>query len=241
MKVVSCQSPGLRKSVFCLLCAVLVALCFSAQAQQSGKSPGIGFFVLYRSNDPANIAHAEAFRQGLRERGWVEGQNISVEYRFAEERQDRLTDLAAELVNFKVDVIVAQATPAIRAAKNTTRTIPIVMASSGDPVRDGLVASLARPGGNVTGLTSVSSELSGKRLELLKEVIPKLSRVAVLWNPSNPPNRLALKETEVAAKAFGIKLQPLELRGPDDLESVFSAMSRRHVEALVTLPAGAGR
>ena len=175
-----------RKITFLALCAMLFALCLSASAQQPKKVPRIGYLS---ARDPASEStRAEAIRLALRERGYIEGQNIAIEYRYAEGKPDRLPELAAELVRLKVDIIVvAGGARTIRAAKNATKTIPIVMMGAGlDPVEAGLVESLARPGGNVTGITILSRELGGKRLELLKEAVPKLARVAVLYDPAIP-------------------------------------------------------
>jgi ABC-type uncharacterized transport system substrate-binding protein len=180
-----------------LLGVMLLALSIpSVDAQQPMKVPRIGF--LSAPSRSAQSARHEAFRQGLRELGYMEGKNIVIEWRYAEGQLERLPDLAAELVRLKVDVIVAGGLPAARAAKQVTTTIPIVM-TGGDPVRAGIIASLARPGGNVTGLSDSTVDVSTKRLELLKEVIPKLSRVAILWNPANPTNPLQLKDTQAAA------------------------------------------
>lgn len=201
-----------------------------AHAQQPAKVPRIGLLV-----DGAS-PRVEAFRQGLRELGYVEGQNALIEYRSAAEKGDRLADLAADLVRLRVDVIVAPDPPAARAAKNATRTIPIVMRSSGDPVEAGLVASLARPGGNITGLYSISEELIGKRLELLKEVVPQLSRVAVLWDPDSPGSVHWFRETEAAARSLGVHLQSLEARGSNpDFERVLAVATRGSAGALITL------
>jgi putative ABC transport system substrate-binding protein len=176
----------------------------------------------------------EAFRQGLRELGYVEGKSIRIEYRYAEGKQDRLNDLAAELVRLKVDVIVTSSTPGVLAVKRASTTIPIVFAAIGDPVRSGLVASLARPGGNITGLTILAPELSGKRLELLKEVFPKATRVAILWNATGPA--LSHIAAQAAAKALGLELLSLEVRDADDIESAFEGARRRGPQALVTTP-----
>jgi len=178
----------------------------------------------------------EAFRQGLRGLGWVEGQNIVIEYRSAEGRYDRLPDLAADLVRLKVDIIAAAGTAATTAAKNATRAIPIVMIGVGDPVGLELIASLARPGGNVTGLTfSVGMETAGKGLELLKEALPKVRRVAVLTNPANPGQPLALKNVKAAARSLGMQLQLLEARGPDEFDGTFAAMAKERVGALLVV------
>ena len=212
---------------------VLLATPLVAEAQQAAKVPRIGYLSpLSPSSDSIRI---EAFRQGLRDLGYVEGQNIAIEYRYAEGKFDRLPDLAAELVRLKVDVIVASSTPGTLAAKNATSTIPIVMTASADPVPTGLISSLARPGGNITGLSLLSGELCGKRLDLLKEVVPKLSRVAVLLDPANPASLLQLRETEAAAKVLGVQLQPLEVRGPNpDFEKAFQATTRGRAGALIT-------
>ena len=183
-----------------MLGAVLLALSAAAAAQQPTKIPRIGFLVSRRF--PLSRARIEAFRQGLRELGYVEGKNIVIEWRYAEGKLDRLPALAAELVRLKVDIIVTAGPTATRAAKEATVTIPIVMAQDTDPVANGFVASLARPGGNITGLSTLAPELSGKQLELLKEIVPKLSRVAVIGTSTRPGNAQTLKEMELAAGAF---------------------------------------
>jgi putative ABC transport system substrate-binding protein len=175
----------------------------------------------------------EAFRQGLRDLGYVEGQNLVMEYRYMEGRAEQLPDLAAELVRLKVDVIVAGGTAAIRAAQHATRTIPIVMAVAYDPVGEGLVASLARPGGNITGLSWLGAELPGKRLEILKETVPQLSRLAVLANPANPAYKPAMHNLTRAAQALGLQLQVVEVRRADDLDTAFAAISRAGADALI--------
>ena len=179
-----------------------------------------------------------AFREGLTAHGWVEGQNLRIEYRFAEGDQTRLPELARELTRLQLEIIVAEGTPAIQAAKNAGPLIPVVMATSSDPVRSGFVASLNRPGGNVTGLTLISRELSGKRLELLIEIVPRLARVAVLWNSSNPATDLALEETQASAKSLGIQLQPIDARTPDALEHAFLLVAAAHAGAVITMPDG---
>ena len=215
------------------LCAMLFALCLSAEAQQPTKVPRIGY--LAGASLSANAARIEAFRQGLRELGYVEGKNIVIEWRYAEGKLDRLPALAAELVRLKVDVIVTAGPTATRAAKEATATIPIVMAQDGDPVGNGFVASLARPGGNITGLSTLAPELSGKRLELLKEIVPKLSRVAVFGTSTNPGNAQVLREMELAAGAFGVKLQYLDVLGPKDIETAFRAASKGRADAVLVL------
>ena len=178
----------------------------------------------------------QAFRLGLRDLGWVEGKNISIEYRYAEGRHDRLPDLAADLVRLKVDVIVTAATSDALAAQRATKAIPIVMVAAGNPVANGLVESLARPGGNVTGLSQMLQEVSGKRLELLKEVVPKLSRVAVLWNPDSASATLNWKENQQPARQLGIQLFSLEVRSPSELDKAFEAATNVRAGALAILP-----
>ena len=208
----------------------LLATATPAQAQQPGKVYRIGYLSLRHAIEPRE----EAFRQGLRELGYIEGENIVLEWRFARGKIDLLRDLAAELVRLNVDVIVAPGTQVIRAAKQATTTIPIIFPTAGDPVASGLVASLARPGGNITGLTILSPELSGKRLELLKEAFPRLSRVAVLHDPRQPGQDF--KQTQTAGQSLGLRLQTLEVRESTDVESAFSAMTRERADALITLP-----
>jgi len=181
------------------------------------------------------VGRIEAFRQGLRELGYVEGQNIVIEWRSAEGKFERQGELAVELVRLKVDVIVSSGPTMTRAAKEATSTIPIVMAFDSDPVGNGFVTSLARPGGNVTGLSALSPELSGKQLELLKEIIPRLSRVAVLGNSAEPANRKTFKEIELAAGALGVQLQLLDVLGPKDIETAFRAATKAHADALLAL------
>ena len=207
------------------LWVMLFALCQSAAAQQPKKIAQIGF--LYPGLSPGtSYAQLEGLRQGLRELGYVEGKNITIEYRFAEGKLDRLPDLAAELVRLKVDVIVAAGgTPGILAAKNATRTIPIVFPNVGDPVALGFVDSLARPGGNITGLTLRTPEFSGKQLELLKEVVPRARRVAVLGQEANAASAASFKEMQTASSALGLELHQIEVRGPNDFESAFSKMT----------------
>jgi putative ABC transport system substrate-binding protein len=222
-----------RKFTFLAVGATLSALCFSAEAQQAKKVPRIGFFS---STSPSIIsARVEAFRQGLRELGYVEGKNIAVEYRYAEGKLDRLSGLAAELVRLKVDVIVSAGPPPTRSAKQATSTIPIVMAFDDDPVGSGFAASLARPGGNITGLSTLAPEISGKQLELLREIVPKLSRVAVFGNATQPGHPQALREINVAADAFRVQVQYLEVRGPKDIETAFGAASKERADAVLVL------
>src|SRR3972149_10817864 len=212
---------------------VLVVAAAVAHAQQPKKIPRIGY--LSALSQPADSYRSEAFRQGLRELGYVEGKGIIIEYRYAEGKLDLLPDLAAELVRLKVDIIVTQSTLDAYAARQSTSTIPILMTASGDAVGTGIVASLARPGGNVTGLTSLSRELSGKRLELLKEAVRGLSRVAVLWNAADPDKARDVEETQVQAKTLGLELQSIEIRGPDDFDGAFQTATRKRAGALLTL------
>ena len=216
------------------LCALLFALHSSAYAEQAKKISRVGFLLEGFPSSVSDSTRIEAFRNGLREIGYTEGKNISIDYRFAEGKRDRLTDLAAELVRLKVDVIVTYGTVGTLAVKRATATIPIVMTSSSDPVTRGLVASLARPGENITGLSSVSSDLTGKRLELLKEVIPKLARVAVLWDPSSGGEDSGnFKDTKVAAGALSVQVQSLEVRNPEDFERAFKAAIEGRAQGLI--------
>jgi ABC-type uncharacterized transport system substrate-binding protein len=215
------------------LCALLIAHSFPAEAQQPEKVPRIGYFSALDA--ARESARAETIRRALRELGYVEGQNIAIEYRYAEGKRVRLPELAAELVRLKVDIIVvAGGDRVILAAKNATKTIPIVMTGAGaDPIEAGLVESLARPGGNVTGITNLNRELGGKRLELLKEAVPKLARVAVLYGPTVPAGVIEVKEIlPVAARALKLTLQPWEVRAADDFDKVFSAMGKQRPDGL---------
>ena len=218
------------------LCAMLLAPCVPASAQQPKKVSRIGFLS---ASDPAGEStRSEAIRLALRELGYIEGQNIAIEYRYAEGKIDRLPELAAELVRLKVDVIVvAGGDVLIRAAKSATKTIPIVLTGAGaDPVEAGFVESLARPGGNVTGVTFLSRELGGKRLELLKEAVPKIARVAVLNDPAATGSALELKEDlPVAARSLGLTIQPWEVRAADDFERVFAALNKDRTDGLYVL------
>jgi len=200
-------------------------------AQQPQRVPRVGYLFSFT---PAEARHLwEACRQGLRELGYVEGQNIVLEPRWADGRHERLPELAADLVRLKVDVIVSSATPASRAAKAATSSIPIVIVAVGEPVKVGLVASLARPGGNVTGLSLLTTELSGKRLELLAQVVRNMHRVAILMNPDNPISTVFLEETRVAAQKLRVQLQLLEARNPGDMERVFDAAAGERAAGLI--------
>jgi putative ABC transport system substrate-binding protein len=225
----------MRKNVVPLaLCAMLHALCYSVWAQQPTKIPRIGY--LSGASISAAAARTDAFRQGLRERGYVEGKNIVVEYRYAEGKLDRQSELAGELVRLNVDAIVTAGPTVTRAAKEATATVPIVMAFDTDPVGNGFVASLAQPGGNITGLSALSPEISGKQLELLKEIVPKLYRLAILGNSTEPANPQSLKEIELAAAAFGVQRQYLDALGLKDIETAFRTASKRHADAVLVLP-----
>jgi ABC-type uncharacterized transport system substrate-binding protein len=220
-----------RREFITLIGGAAAALPIAAQAQQPGKVYRIG-----RISAGEPLPHLrDAFVDSLRALGWIEGKNVVYEDRYAENRLDRLPELAAELVGLKVDVITAAGTLAPLAAKRATATIPIVMTSAGDPLGSGLVASLARPGGNVTGLSLMAPDLGGKRLELLKEILPGLSRVAVVWNAANPYSALVFKETEHAAQALRIQVQSLEVRSPGDLDGALQAATRQHASALITV------
>ncbi len=220
------------KNILRLVTTILtLAACVAvANAQPAKKVPTIGILTLTSDDSMWRVV-----RQGLRELGYVEGQNIVIEHRFAEGKVDRLPDLAAELVRLKVDIIVARTTPVVQAAKNATSTIPIVIAAA-DPVRLGFVASLARPGGNITGTSSIMPELAGKRLELLREILPKLSRVAFLAHGGDPAHRLFIKEAQAAGESIGVQIQPLVVQGPDEFKGAFSAMARERAGALIVQP-----
>src|SRR5574341_967849 len=229
----------MNQRIFALvLCAMLLALCSPAAAQQPKKVFRIGYLS---SSDPATESvRAEPIRQALRERGYIEGNNIAIEYRYAEGKQDRFAELAAQLVRLKVNIImVAGGDLLIQAAKNATKTIPFVMVGGGsDPVEAGHVKSLARPGGNVTGITVLARELGGKRLELLKETVPNLVRVAYLYDPANPDSVREVKENlPIPARALGLIIQSWEVRGADNFDRVFAAMSKQRPDGLYT-PAG---
>jgi len=215
---------------------VLLALGVIAEAQQPGKVPRIG--LLFGVSASSGASRVGAFRQGLRELGYVEGNNILFEYRYAEGKEDRLPALAAELVHLSVDVIVTSNSGPTRAAKAATVTTPIVMARDIDPVGNGFVASLARPGGNITGLSSLAPEISGKHVELLKEIVPRLSRLAVLGTSTSSGYAQLLKEIEIAAGAFGVKLQYLDVLNAKDIEPAFRAAGKGRADAILVLGSG---
>ena len=222
-----------KKITLLALSATLFALCLPAVAQQPTKIPQIGY--LGGASLSAIPKRIEAFREGLRELGYVEGKNIVIEWRWAEGKPDRLPDLAAELVRLKVDLIISAGPVVTPSLKGATKTIPIVMAQDNDPVGNGFVASLARPGGNITGLATLAPELSGKQLELLKEIIPKLSRVAVLGSSTEPGNAQTLREIELAAEAWKVKIQSLDVLSPKDFETAFQGAKKGRAEASLVL------
>jgi putative ABC transport system substrate-binding protein len=214
-----------------LVATIVLVFCVAAEAQQPKNIPRVGFVVGVRDSDP----RFEAFRQGLRDLGYNEGKDILLEYRPAEQ-QERSRSQFAELLKLKIDVYVSGNLPAIQAAKEATKTIPIVIVTQADPVSNGLVDSLARPGGNITGLTTISRELSGKRLELVKEVVPEISRVGVLWDENSPGGNIGFKEYETAARGFKIPLQSLKVRGSSpDLDGAFQAAAKGRVQAIIPI------
>jgi ABC-type uncharacterized transport system substrate-binding protein len=220
--------------LFALVNLILASLQLAA-AQQPKKVSRLGYVrVVGVPSTPA--PNVEAFRQGLRDLGYTEGQNIVIEFRYAEGKRDRVPSLVAELVQLKVDVLISGDDTAIRAAKEATKTIPIVMVINQDPVAAGLVDSLARPGGNITGISRLTRELNGKRLELLTEVVPGMARVGILWDSSSEGSKISFKEYQAAASALKIQLQPLEMRGPDyDLDGAFQSAVKGRASALVTI------
>ena len=218
------------KIIYCLLATVLLGT-FSANAQPVKKLPLVGFIV--PGTHSTYAARIEAFQQSLRNLGYVEGKNINIEYRYAEGKFDRVPDLAAEMVRLKVDVIVTGDTPAIQAVKKVTSTIPIVMGNVADAVAAGLVASLAQPGGNITGFTTYAPELDGKRLELVKEMLPKGARVGFFWDPTSTGMKIRFNEVQAAARALEVTLQSLEVRNPKELESALEAATRERLAALM--------
>src|SRR5215813_9013946 len=218
--------------LFCLLITLLLITGF-AQAQQSKRVPRIG--ILVGGSASSDSARIESLRRGLRELGYIEGKNIAIEYRYADGKPDRLSALAAELVALKVDLIVTAGPAATRAAKEATKTTPIVMAQVNDAIGSGFVVNLARPGGNITGLSVMAPELSGKQLEILKEIVPRLSRVAVLGTSTQPGNAQTLKGTEIAARALGVQLQYQEIGSAKDIETAFRDARKGHVDGLLLL------
>jgi putative ABC transport system substrate-binding protein len=225
-----------RRTFLTIATGGLLAAPLAAEAQPAGRVWRIGYLATQHRETQSHLI--QAFEEGLRERGYTLGRDIVIEHRSSEGHYERLPALAADLVRLKVDVIVAAATQNVAAAKQATRTIPIVMTDAANPVGTGLVASLARPGGNVTGLSVLTPEMVGKQLELLKELVPGVSRVAVLWNPTRAEHLLLLREAAGAGRSLGLQLQLLEARGPDDLERAFSTMTRERAGALLVLRDG---
>jgi putative ABC transport system substrate-binding protein len=224
-----------RRTFMAVMAGGLLAAPLAAEGQPAGKISRIGFLSPSSHSDSRNSLRLGALQEGLRELGYVEGQNLSIESRWAEGKYERLPGLAAELVRLNVDVIVTYAPPAIQAAKEATATIPIVMGGVIDPVATGFVASLARPGGNITGLSLMAPELVGKQLEILKEVVPKVTRVAVLGNPANAGTTVQLRHAQDAARTLRLQLQPLQARGANEIESAFAAMTEKGAGAVVVL------
>ncbi|MGE5306107.1 MAG: ABC transporter substrate-binding protein [Alphaproteobacteria bacterium] len=222
-----------RKIILLTVCAMIFALCVPAEAQHARKIPRIGFLGNSTAALEANLVGP--FRQGLRDLGYEEGRNIVIEYRWAEGKYERFPELVSELISSKVDVIVTAGTPATQAVQRATKTVPLVMVAVGDPVGTGIVASLSRPGGNITGLTSISPELEAKRIELLREVIPKLSHIAVLWNPENAFHVIEKKEVEKAAAAFRMKVLYLAVGVQEHLDSAFGQIVKEQPKALLVL------
>jgi putative tryptophan/tyrosine transport system substrate-binding protein len=224
-----------RKTLCLALCALLLMLCVSAEAQQPTKLSRIGYFS--GGTDPSSPGSSfKSFRQALRDLGYVEGKNISFEIRYAEGDRQRIPSLVAELLKLNIDVFLTGNLTAIRIAKQATAKIPIVMVTNADPVASGLIDSLARPGGNITGITNLSRDLSAKRLELLKEIVPKLSRVAILWDDTNEGSLIGFKEYEMAARSLKLQLQSLEIRGPvPDFECAFEAAAKSGANALIPI------
>jgi putative ABC transport system substrate-binding protein len=220
----------MNRQVLWLITVILLASIHLAEAQQPEKIPRIGILFIGSRNQP----HLAAFKQGLRERGYIEGKDIVLEYRYAEGRYDRLPELASDLARMKVDVIVTTSSISARAARKVTNTIPIVM-TTGNPIEQGLAASLAKPGGNVTGLTVMLAEMSGKRVEILKETVPKMRRVAVVWAPSQSEAAWGFKETQEAVQAFSLKLQSVEIQRAEDMERVFAEAAKARPNALIVI------
>jgi putative ABC transport system substrate-binding protein len=221
--------------VIVLLAGAVIVVPLSGEADPAASFPRIGFLNTASLSDPRVPPFLQAFRQGLRELGYVEGQNIAIELRWAEGQYDRLPSLAVELVRLKVNIIVAAGPSAVQAAKQATETIPIVMPAVADPVVMGFVTSLARPGGNITGISNMQPELIGKQLELLKEILPKISRVALLGNPANPGNVPLVRYAQDAARVLGVRLQPSEARDAREIDSAFVEISRERADAVIVL------
>jgi len=224
------------RSALCVFCVLLFALSVPVKAQEAERIRRLGFMSVFSASHTGSVRWQEAFRQGLRDHGWVPGKNITIEYRWMAGKRERLPEFAAQLVALNLDVIIVHGGAPARFAQRASKTIPIVMAEASDAVGRGIVESLARPGGNITGLTSINVELFAKRLELLKAIIPNLSRVAVLWTPKSPASRHAWKETQLPAKELGIQLHSMEVRSPNDLDKAFQAATGAGAEALVGTP-----
>jgi putative tryptophan/tyrosine transport system substrate-binding protein len=224
-----------RRIGICLLTSVLLTTVSFADAQQRKKVARVGYLGNTASGEAVSM---QPLRERLRELGYTEGQDITIEHRYWEGQVERLPELATELVRLNCDVIVTSGTEAAQAAKNTIKTVPVVMAFGGDALRRGIVADLARPGGNITGLTSVGTELEGKRLELLKEIVPKLSRVAFLWSPTNPGVDFQVKEIETMARSIRLELQSIEVKGPDDFDAAFRLATNKRAGALLVSGGG---
>jgi putative tryptophan/tyrosine transport system substrate-binding protein len=222
-------------ALMALQIVAVVVLPLAGQAQPAPNVPRIGFLVPNSSTDASAVGFLQAFQQGLRELGYAEGRNVAIESRWAEGHYDRLPGLAAELVRLRVNVIVAGTPPAVQAARQASETIPIVMAAVADPVAMGFAASLAHPGGNITGLSSIQSDLVGKRLEVLKEVVPKVSLVAFLANPANPNYAPLVRHAQDAARALGIRLQSVQARGPGEIDSAFATITRAGAGAVLVV------
>jgi putative tryptophan/tyrosine transport system substrate-binding protein len=229
-KKIMLLAPHAMLSALSVSGALLFGLCLSAEAQQSGKIPRVGILFIGGRDQP----HLQSFKQGLHERGYEEGKNIKLEYKYAEGKEERLDELAAEFVREKVDVIITTASHSALAARKATQTIPIVM-TSGSPVETGLANSLARPGGNVTGLTVMVSDLSGKRLEILKETLPKMTRVGVLWTTREVEAKRGFAETEAAAKAFSLRMHAAQVDSGSDFDRAFAEISKAHVDGIVVV------
>jgi len=225
-----------RRAFVSMVCGGFLAGPLAAEGQQTGTRSRVGWLATYSGSDTQAQRGVDIFRQAFRELGHVEGQSVAIEYRWAEGKPERLLNLATELVRLKVDVIVASGgVPPAQAARRATKEIPIVFTGPADPVAAGLVASFARPGGNITGPALISDQLVGKELQVLREVVPKATRVAVLWNPTNPGNTHQLRAAEVAAAALGVRLLPMEARGGDEIDRAFVAMARERAGALLVL------
>ncbi len=231
------ETENMTRRLLCYtLCALLFVSSYPAKAQESKNTPRLGFLSAGAAQDERD--RLAVFREGLRDLGYIEKKNIFIEYRFAEGKLEQLPELAAELARLNVNIIVTAGNEAVQAAKSATQAIPIVMAFSGDPVGAGFVSTLARPGGNITGLSRINIELTAKRLELLNEVIPNATRIAVLYNPEGRVPMLALKEAQAAAHKLGLQIQALEMQAPQDIDSAFRSVARERAGAVMTLAGG---